>query len=121
MTRAFVNLIGNSLKYVADGEGARVVVRTEPAGRGTLVSITDEGIGIDAAHAERVFEPLERLHGVTSGYDGVGIGLSLARSIVESHGGRLWLDTGHTGGTRMLLSLPDTASDTRTEQLEHAA
>lgn len=117
MTRVFENLVGNSLKYVADGESARVLVRTEPSDRGTLVSITDEGIGIDPAHAERVFEPLERLHGVTSGYEGVGIGLSLARSIVESHGGRLWLDTEHRGGTRMLLALPDPAE----AELERAA
>ena len=106
LTRVFANLIGNSLKYARAETPARIVVRAGLEDGRLVCSVTDNGIGIDARFAEQIFEPLQRLHGPQSPYTGVGIGLSLARSIVESHGGSIRLDTDVTDGTRIVFSLP---------------
>jgi signal transduction histidine kinase len=57
-----------------------------------VFTVSDNGIGIDAEYAERVFALFQRLH-TRSAYPGTGIGLALCRRIVEYHGGRIWLDT----------------------------
>ena len=106
LTRVLSNLIGNSLKYARAEVAARIVVRAEVDGERAVFSVTDNGIGIEARFAEKIFEPLQRLHGPQSSYEGVGIGLSLAQSIVESHGGSIRLDTDFADGTRITFSLP---------------
>ena len=112
LTRVLSNLVGNSLKYARDGVPPRIVIGVAlaqgaaPDAEGIEFSVADDGIGIDPRFAERVFEPLERLHPADDRYGGVGIGLSLAKSIVEGHGGRIRLDTRYTGGARVVFGLP---------------
>ena len=106
LSRVFINLIGNSLKYArVDGPTSIVVCAESDDGR-ALFSVSDNGIGIEAKYAQKIFEPMMRLHGPNSPYQGVGIGLSLVKSIVESHGGLIWLDTEFSQGTRFIFSLP---------------
>jgi signal transduction histidine kinase len=101
----FQNLIGNALKFQGN---APPVVRIE-AQLGEdgwwELSCTDNGIGIEPEYADRIFLIFQRLHG-RDAYDGSGIGLALCRKIVEYHGGRIWLDTGHAGGARFQFTLP---------------
>ena len=66
--------------------------------------VSDNGIGIDAEYAERIFVIFQRLH-PRSQYEGTGIGLAMCRKIVEYHGGRMWLDTEHAGGRGFYLLL----------------
>ncbi len=66
-----------------------------------LVAIEDSGTGLDAATAERVFEPL-----FTTKPDGMGMGLSICRSIVEAHRGRLWVSPGVPHGTVFQFTIP---------------
>lgn len=101
----FRNLIANALKYRADA-APRIDISAEPDGAMTLFSIADNGIGIDGQHAEHIFEPFRRLHLNQDSYEGAGIGLTLCQRIVESHGGRIWLDTGYGGGARFCFTLP---------------
>ena len=100
----FQNLLNNALKF--SGEKApRVVVtvrRDEPF---WLFSFSDNGIGIEPEYAERIFVIFQRLH-ERSAYAGTGIGLSMTRKIIEYFGGRIWLDTTFTGGTRFSFTLP---------------
>ena len=100
----FQNLLSNALKF--SGEKApRVVVtvsRDEPF---WLFSFSDNGIGIEPEYAERIFVIFQRLH-ERSAYAGTGIGLSMTRKIIEYFGGRIWLDTTFTGGTRFCFTLP---------------
>jgi len=100
----FQNLLSNALKF--SGEKApRVVVtvsRDEPF---WLFSFSDNGIGIEPEYSERIFVIFQRLHERTA-YAGTGIGLSMTRKIIEYFGGRIWLDTTFTGGTRFCFTLP---------------
>ncbi len=89
LTSLFQNLIGNAVKYRDRDRRPVVRVRVEPApGRRWRFSISDNGIGIDAAYQERIFLPFQRLHGHDQ-YEGTGIGLAVCRKVVERHGGRL--------------------------------
>jgi signal transduction histidine kinase len=100
----FQNLLSNSLKF-SGGKPPRVVVtvsRDEPF---WLFSFRDNGIGIEPEYAERIFVIFQRLHERTA-YAGTGIGLSMTRKIIENFGGRIWLDTSFTGGTRFFFTLP---------------
>jgi signal transduction histidine kinase len=100
----FQNLLSNALKFSGE-KPPRVVVtvrRDEPF---WLFSFSDNGIGIDPEYAERIFVIFQRLNQRTA-YAGTGIGLSMTRKIIENFGGRIWLDTAFTGGTRFFFTLP---------------
>jgi signal transduction histidine kinase len=100
----FQNLLSNALKF-SGGKPPRVVVtvrRDEPF---WLFSFSDNGIGIEPEYAERIFVIFQRLNERTA-YAGTGIGLSMTRKIIENFGGRIWLDTAFTGGTRFFFTLP---------------
>ncbi|MHA6758677.1 sensor histidine kinase [Streptacidiphilus sp. PAMC 29251] len=68
-------------------------------------TVTDNGIGIPAEFADKVFVIFQRLHG-RDAYEGTGIGLALCKKIIENSGGRIWIDTDHTDGTRLHFTLP---------------
>jgi signal transduction histidine kinase len=68
------------------------------------ISVTDNGIGIEPEFAERVFDMLYRLHNDDE-YEGTGIGLSVCRKIIGDHGGRIWVEPTHLGGTRVVFTL----------------
>jgi len=110
LTRLFQNLIGNAVKYRGE-EPLVVKIRARPAGRFWEISVEDNGIGIDGAYADRIFEIFRRLHRDESRYPGLGLGLALCRRIVESHGGEIWLDKEWSRGARFLLTLPRRRAD----------
>jgi signal transduction histidine kinase len=104
LTAAFQNLLSNALKF-SGGKPPRVVItcaRDEPF---WLFSFSDNGIGIEPEYAERIFVIFQRLHERTA-YPGTGIGLAMTRKIIEYFGGRIWLDTSYTEGSRFLFTLP---------------
>jgi light-regulated signal transduction histidine kinase (bacteriophytochrome) len=104
LTAVFQNLIGNALKFCAD-EPPRVSVSARRDGESWLFSFRDNGIGIEPEYAERIFVIFQRLHDKAT-YPGTGIGLAMARKIIEYHGGRIWLDTTITAGARFWFTLP---------------
>ncbi|MFG2682071.1 CHASE3 domain-containing protein [Streptomyces sp. NPDC048392] len=108
------NLVGNAVKFRHPDRGPqiRITCDGDPDHPGTwLLSVTDNGIGIPHEFAEKVFVIFQRLHSRDS-YGGTGIGLALCKKIVEHHGGRIWIDTARTGGTRLCFTLPSGENDT---------
>ena len=104
LTAVFQNLLSNALKF-AGGQPPRVSVTARRDGENWLFSFTDNGIGIPAEYAERIFVIFQRLHDKAA-YPGTGIGLAMCRKIIEYHGGRIWLDTAVTPGARFCFTLP---------------
>lgn len=100
------NLLANAVKYVAAGEAANIHVASERLPGGWRVTVTDHGIGIDPAHAPRVFRMFHRLHAADA-YPGTGIGLSIAAKVVEQHGGEIGVEPRPGGGSRFWFTLPD--------------
>ena len=83
--QVLANLLGNAVKF---GEGKPVEVRVERTGSGIRVEVVDRGLGIEAEQAERIFGRFERA-APAHHYPGLGLGLYVAREIVEAHGGRI--------------------------------
>jgi light-regulated signal transduction histidine kinase (bacteriophytochrome) len=86
--RLLENIVGNALKYVADDVRPRVRVAAAQNGDFWRFSVSDNGIGIEARHFARIFEPFRRLHD-KSRYGGTGLGLAISRKIVEGFGGEI--------------------------------
>lgn len=100
--RALRNLIENALKY-----GGRARVRVRPEGTDALVEVDDDGPGIPPREVERMFQAFTRLEQSRSrDTGGSGLGLALARAIVEAHGGTLTLTNRDEGGLRATVRLP---------------
>jgi signal transduction histidine kinase len=98
LQRLFVNLVDNAVKY---GGGARIRLFTEAGD--AVVEIADDGPGLSAAERERVFEPFYRVETSRSRETGgIGLGLSIARSIARAHGGDVSLTTGGSGLTAVV-------------------
>jgi signal transduction histidine kinase len=99
------NLLDNAAKFAGEREDPRVWIGSRPREGGLVeVFVRDNGIGIDPAHCERVFELFHRLD---PRCEGTGLGLALARRIVENHGGRIWVESAGSGqGATFYFTLP---------------
>ena len=105
LTHMFQNLVGNALKFRSHSP-PRITISAEPYDGAHHIAVTDNGIGIGAAHRERVFGLGQRLH-TREEYPGSGMGLALCRRVVERHGGAIRIEPGPNGeGTCVLVSLP---------------
>jgi PAS domain S-box-containing protein len=102
------NLLDNAIEY-SGASAPRVHVAAERDGDWWEISVRDEGIGIDPADSERVFDVFQSLHAQDE-YSGTGIGLALCERIVERHGGDIWVDSEPGEGATFTLTLP--ASET---------
>lgn len=87
-TQVFQNLVGNALKF-CDGEAPRIRIHSSEQAGETVVTISDNGIGIPPERAEEIFAPFRRLH-ARQEFAGTGIGLAIVRKAVERLGGRAW-------------------------------
>jgi len=97
------NLIGNAIKFRSE-RPPRVSIEVVECDDRWQFSIRDNGIGIDLRFAERIFQMFQRLH-EKERYEGSGIGLSIAKRIVERHGGRIWLESTVGEGTTFFFTL----------------
>jgi PAS domain S-box-containing protein len=98
------NLISNAAKY--SGPGHAVTVRVEDSGPEVIVSVRDNGPGIDEAEAERLFTLYYRSSSLASAAPGAGIGLFVSRELVTTMGGRIWARPLPEGGSEFGFSLP---------------
>ena len=100
------NLLSNAVKFTPDG--GRVQMEAELAGGFVQVSIADTGIGIKERDLQRIFDPFEQAESSLSRrFQGTGLGLSLTRSMVDLHGGKIWAESeGEGKGARFFFLMP---------------
>jgi signal transduction histidine kinase len=107
LQQVVLNLILNAVEAMGsvEAEARELLIRTEHDDAGVLVTVRDSGPGIDPTHLKRVFEPF-----YTTKSGGTGMGLSICRSIIDAHGGRLWAESNRPPGTVFQFTLPNTAN-----------
>jgi len=96
-------LIGNACKFRSD-RPPQIHVGVVQEGLEWILSVEDNGQGFDPVYRERIFKPFEKLNGKQ--YPGSGLGLTLAKRIVENHGGRIWAESRLAQGSTFRFSLP---------------
>jgi signal transduction histidine kinase len=96
VSQVLQNLIMNAITYVAPGVAPRVHVSARSEGAMCRISVTDNGVGVEPEHMERIFKMFQRLHDDRE-HAGSGIGLAISKKIVERHGGRIEVEA-HPGG-----------------------
>ena len=101
----FQNLIGNAVKFVPEDRVPVVEVSAERDGALWRFAVADNGIGLEPAHAERIFRMFQRLH-TRESYAGTGIGLAIAKKVVERHGGTISAAPRPEGGSVFRFTLP---------------
>lgn len=104
MEQLFHNLISNAVKYSGD-RPARVHISAAECAGGWRITVSDEGIGIDPAAADRVFKIFQRLH-TQDEIPGTGIGLAVCRRIAKRHGGKIWVESQPGKGAAFHISIP---------------
>ncbi len=104
-SRSLALLLNNAAKFTKEGN-AELRITLDDTAHMVVYTVTDTGIGIPPYEAEHIFEEFFQLDNY---YEGTGIGLSVARSIVRRLGGDIRLDTSYQGGARFIMTLPDEA------------
>jgi hypothetical protein len=108
LQQVILNLVLNAVEAMGAVEAGprELLISTEQTeANGVLVAVRDSGPGIDPEHVERVFEAF-----YTTKSSGVGMGLSICRSIIDAHGGRLWADANEPRGAVFQFTLPGVES-----------
>ncbi|WP_341898269.1 PAS domain S-box protein [Ferrovibrio terrae] len=96
-----VNLVRNAVEVLHEAQRRELTIRTRSDAGSQEVSVCDTGPGLDPAIAQKLFTPF-----LTTKKDGMGIGLSISRSIIEAHNGQLWAEANPGGGTIFCFRLP---------------
>jgi C4-dicarboxylate-specific signal transduction histidine kinase len=109
LQQVVLNLLLNAVEAMGSVEAGprELLISTEQDHRGVLVAVRDSGPGIDPSHLERVFDTF-----YTTKPSGMGMGLSICRSIIEAHGGRLWAEANEPRGAVFQFILPNVADQT---------
>jgi signal transduction histidine kinase len=102
LRRVLQNLVGNAVKFHGEAPPhVEVSARRDTAE--WVVTVRDNGVGVDPDHASRIFGMFSRLNGDA---EGTGIGLAVCRRVVEAHGGRIWVEPAEGGGSAFRFTLP---------------
>jgi signal transduction histidine kinase len=105
LRRVLQNLVANAVKFRGEAP-PRVEVSALADREEWVVTVRDNGVGVDPEHAGRIFAMFSRVNGET---EGTGIGLSVCRRVVEAHGGRIWVEPAQGGGSAFRFTLPRTS------------
>jgi len=97
------NLVSNAIKYRSE-DPPRIHISAEWREREWVLSVQDNGVGIPSEYAQQIFKIFKRLHG--QDYPGTGIGLAICQRIVETYGGRIWVESGDGKGSCFYFTLP---------------
>jgi signal transduction histidine kinase len=103
LQRILYNLIDNAFKYSPPGSEIRVFTRKENGG--TVIGVSDRGVGIALEDQEALFEPFRRLGEAKT--KGIGLGLVVCKRLVEAHGGKIWMESKPGEGTTFFFTLEE--------------
>ncbi len=103
LQQVLINLVMNGIEAMnqIDGGKRELTIATSLLDGGVMAAVSDRGVGLDGANAEQLFKPFH-----TTKANGMGMGLAISRSIIESHGGRLWAEANEHGGATFKFTLP---------------
>jgi two-component system, LuxR family, sensor kinase FixL len=102
-----LNLVRNAIEAMEGAERRELTIATVASdNEGVLVKVADTGPGIAADIADQLFQPF-----ITTKHDGMGVGLSISRTIIEGHGGRIWDDQTPGGGASFCFTLRTATSE----------
>jgi PAS domain S-box-containing protein len=108
MNQLLTNLISNAIKFRRNNEAPRVEISAVTYDDRFVFSVRDNGIGIDPKYGDKLFKMFSRLH-TRDEYPGTGMGLAIAKKIVERHGGKIWFESELGKGTTFFFTLPKSA------------
>ena len=103
---AMQNLVDNAWKFTGKTGRAQIAIRKKTDAGESVISISDNGAGFDAAQAENLFRPFTRFH-TESEFPGTGIGIATVHRIIDRHGGRIWAESQVGNGATFSFTLPD--------------
>jgi signal transduction histidine kinase len=107
MRQLLQNLIENALKYHKEDTPPQVLLDSSfTPNTGWTINVKDNGIGLNEKFSDRIFVPLERLHGI-SAYEGTGIGLAICKKIISRHGGSIFVKSQEGHGSTFTFTLPE--------------
>jgi PAS domain S-box-containing protein len=112
LRQLFQNLVGNAIKF-RGAQPPRVHIWSRHEDGAFVFAVRDNGIGIEAEYAERIFIIFQRLHSRRT-YPGTGVGLAICKKIVERHGGRIWVESEMGRGTTVYFTVPGRGAGGRT-------
>jgi len=101
LQQVLINLVMNAIEAMNESERRELTVTTSRSDIGVTAAVSDCGVGIDEASLEQIFKPFH-----TTKSNGMGMGLAISRSIIESHGGKLWAEANEHGGATFKFTLP---------------
>lgn len=110
--QAFVNLIGNAIKFSRGVQQPEISIGGRATGGELVVWVKDNGIGFDSHESGRIFGLFERLH-QPSDYEGTGVGLAIVKLVMDKHGGRTWAESSPGKGSTFYLAFPLPADSSR--------
>ncbi len=106
--KLFFNLISNALKFINPDKTPEIHISAEKYGKNKyLFSVADNGIGIKKEFSHKIFEVFKTLNGIDK-YEGIGMGLSISKRIVEKYGGQIWVESVEGKGSTFYFTLPKT-------------
>ncbi len=106
MRQLFQNLVANALKYQPEGNKPFIRIYATTEDENCRIYVEDNGIGFEQEHAERIFKPMERLHGRSGLYPGTGMGLAICKKIADRHGGSITATSAPGRGSTFVICLP---------------
>ena len=108
MKQILINLLTNAIKFTGTGGEVSIQAKCQP-GDGLEITVTDTGIGIPHSRQAGIFQPFAKVESSTArAHEGVGLGLSIVKALMEQHDGTVHLESAPNVGTCLTLHLPET-------------
>jgi len=104
LEQVLLNLVTNAYKFTP--RGGRIIVTAGRQDGGVIISVKDNGIGIAREEQSRLFKPYSRINADRQSHPGLGLGLALAKQVVELHSGRIWVESEPGAGSTFFFTLP---------------